>query len=54
VALPFFLAAALTLLNRTYMDPLWHTSQGHTLVIGMLVVMALGALMLKKIVSFRG
>jgi tight adherence protein B len=54
VALPFVLAGALTLLNRTYMDPLWHTSAGHKMLMLMAVMIALGSLMLKKIVSFKG
>jgi Flp pilus assembly protein TadB len=36
------------------MEPLYHTSTGHMLIIGMLVMMAFGSLLLKKIVSFRG
>jgi tight adherence protein B len=54
VALPFVLAGALTLLNRTYMDPLWHTSAGHKMLMLMVVMITLGSLMLKKIVSFKG
>jgi len=54
VALPFVLAAVITLLNRQYMDPLWNTSTGHKLVIGMCICMAFGALVLKRIVAFRG
>jgi tight adherence protein B len=53
VGLPFFVAAMLTLLNREYMSPLWDTSTGHKLVIFMLVMMAVGALILRKIVNFR-
>jgi tight adherence protein B len=54
VGLPFFIAAAITLLNRDYMNPLWHTSTGHRLIFMGLVMMAFGSLILKKIVSFRG
>jgi Flp pilus assembly protein TadB len=36
------------------MSPLYHTSVGNDLVIGGFVMMAIGSLMLKKIVSFRG
>ena len=54
VALPFFIAAAITLLNAEYMDPLYHTSTGHTLIGLMLVMMAFGSLLLKRIVSFKG
>jgi tight adherence protein B len=54
VGLPFFIALAITVLNPTYMDPLYHTSTGHTLIITGLIMIAFGSLILKKIVSFRG
>ncbi|MDX6506677.1 MAG: tight adherence protein, partial [Gaiellaceae bacterium] len=54
IGLPFFIAFALTLLNPTYMDPLYSTSTGHTLIMVGLVMMAIGSLILKKLVSFRG
>jgi tight adherence protein B len=54
VGLPFFVAFAITLLNPSYMDPLYHTSTGHTLIMVGLVMMAFGSLILKKLVSFRG
>ena len=54
VGLPFFIAAALTLLNPSYMAPLYSTSTGHMLIIGGLVMMAFGSLILKKLVSFKG
>jgi tight adherence protein B len=54
VGLPFFVAFALTLLNPSYMHPLYATSTGHTLIIVGLVMMAFGSLILKKLVSFRG
>jgi tight adherence protein B len=54
VGLPFFMAAVVTLMNPTYMSPLWHTSIGQVLVGVGLGMLALGSLMLKKIVSFRG
>jgi tight adherence protein B len=52
--LPFFVLGTSTLLNRQYMDPLYSTSTGHKLMIVGLVMMAVGTLMLRKIVSFRG
>ena len=52
--LPFFLAGFLTLINPSYMAPLFHTSAGHTLCLISVVQMAIGSLMLKKIVSFKG
>jgi tight adherence protein B len=54
VGLPFFMAGLVTLMNPSYMAPLYHTSIGHILIGVMLGMMALGSLMLKKIVSFRG
>jgi tight adherence protein B len=54
VALPFFIAAAITLINPTYMDPLYHTSTGHMLIYIGLAMMAFGSVILKKIVSFKG
>ncbi|HSK14950.1 MAG TPA: type II secretion system F family protein, partial [Gaiellaceae bacterium] len=53
VALPFFLAGILTLMNSEYMSPLWRSSTGHKLLIGMVVMMGLGSLLLRKIVNFR-
>jgi Flp pilus assembly protein TadB len=41
-------------MNPGYMSPLYHTGMGHVMLGGGLVMMALGSLMLKKIVSFRG
>jgi tight adherence protein B len=54
VGLPFFLAAAITLLNPSYMHPLYSTSLGHMMIGLGLTMMAFGSLVLKKIVSFRG
>jgi tight adherence protein B len=54
VALPFFIAAAITIINPTYMYPLYHTQTGHMLIYIGLGAMAFGSLCLKKIVSFKG
>jgi tight adherence protein B len=54
VGLPFFLCGALTLLNPTYMAPLFQTSSGHKMIVVSLVMMGIGSLALKKIVSFKG
>jgi tight adherence protein B len=54
VGIPFFLALAMTVINSTYMRPLYHTKAGHFMLVGGLVMMTLGAAILKKIVSFRG
>jgi tight adherence protein B len=52
--IPFFLLGTITLANRTYMHPLYYTHTGHLLMIIGLVMMGIGSLILKKIVSFRG
>jgi tight adherence protein B len=54
VALPFFIATVITIINPTYMYPLYHTSTGHMLIYIGLGAMAFGSLCLKKIVSFKG
>ncbi len=54
VGLPFFVALALTLLNREYMSPLYTTSTGHKLIAIGIGMMAFGSVVLKKIVSFKG
>ena len=52
--IPFLLLGVLTLLNSEFMDPLYHTPTGHKLLILGLIMMAIGSLFLRKIVSFRG
>ena len=54
VGIPFFMLGTLTLLNREYMAPLYNTSTGHKLMIFGVVMMAIGTVLLRKIVSFRG
>jgi tight adherence protein B len=54
VAIPFFIAGMITLINKSYMDPLFHTHLGHLLLFVGLTMMAIGSLILKKIVSFKG
>ncbi len=53
-AIPFFMLGVLTLMNRKFMEPLYHTSAGHRLMIIGLIMMAVGSLLLRKIVSFKG
>jgi tight adherence protein B len=53
VGLPIGLALVLTLISSEYMAPLWHTSAGHKLLAGMAVMILIGSLILRKIVSFR-
>jgi tight adherence protein B len=52
--LPILLALALTAINPEYMQPLWGTSSGHMMLMIGAVMMVIGALFLKKIVSFKG
>jgi tight adherence protein B len=54
VALPFFIALAITVINPTYMEPLYHSHTGHMLIYTGLAMMAFGSAILKKIVSFKG
>jgi tight adherence protein B len=54
IGLPFFLAGALTLMNPSYMAPLFETSSGHKMILVSLTMMVVGSLLLKKIVSFKG
>jgi Flp pilus assembly protein TadB len=44
----------ITLLSPEYMAPLYHSSTGHKLLVLGLVMISVGSLMLRKIVSFRG
>jgi Flp pilus assembly protein TadB len=52
IGLPAFLAFALTLINHDYMSPLFHTTTGHMLLGTGLLMTAIGALILRKMVSF--
>jgi tight adherence protein B len=52
--LPFFIALAVTVMNPSYMTPLWSTPTGHQLIGVGLGMIAFGSLILKKIVSFKG
>ena len=54
VGIPFFMLGALTLLNAEYMAPLYHTPTGNKLMIVGVVMIGIGSLMLRKIVSFKG
>jgi tight adherence protein B len=54
VGIPFFMLGILTLVNRDYMEPLYHTSTGHKLMLIGVVMMAIGSVMIRRIVSFRG
>jgi tight adherence protein B len=54
IAIPFLLAGGITVINGDFMHPLYHTHVGQMLILLGLGMMAVGSLILKKIVSFRG
>jgi tight adherence protein B len=54
MGLPFFIGLIITVMNPRYMQPLYHTSTGHKLIISGLAMMCFGAVVLRKIVSFKG
>jgi tight adherence protein B len=51
--LPFFVGALISLISPAYMHSLWHSSTGHLMVGVALVMLAVGSVVLKKIVSFK-
>jgi len=53
LAMPFAIAAILTLLNRDYMDPLLSTGTGHWMIAVALVMMGAGYLVLRRMVRPR-
>jgi tight adherence protein B len=54
VALPLGLGLILSVVNRSYMAPLFTTGGGRMMLVAGAVMMGFGALILKKIVSFGG
>jgi tight adherence protein B len=52
--LPFLMALALTVINPTYMAPLYNTPTGQRLIALSLVMIGVGTVILKRIVSFKG
>ena len=54
VALPLVTAGAIALISPSYMRPLFHTTAGHVLTVITIVLMVIGSLFLKKIVSVKG
>jgi tight adherence protein B len=54
IALPFFLALAITVMNPKYMSPLYHTSTGHMLMLVGAVMIGIGSTILKRMVAFAG
>jgi len=54
IGLPFFIGIIITVMNPRYMDPLYHTSTGHKLIITGIAMICFGTVVLRKIVSFKG
>jgi tight adherence protein B len=52
--LPFFVGALISVISPAYMHSLWHSSTGHVMVGAALVMLCIGSVILKKIVSFKG
>jgi len=53
IGLPFFLVLAISVMNSSYIHPLYHTSTGHMLIMIGLVMMGFGSAILNKMVSFK-
>jgi tight adherence protein B len=53
LGMPFALAAILTAINHSYMAPLYTTSAGHILIAIALVMMGVGAIVLRRLVKPR-
>jgi tight adherence protein B len=54
VGLPFAIGAMVSLINGAYMAPLYHSATGQKMLGAGVVMIVIGSLILKKIVSFRG
>ncbi|MGZ8694927.1 MAG: type II secretion system F family protein [Gaiellaceae bacterium] len=54
IALPFFMAAGITVINAGYMRPLYFTSTGHKLIVIGLIMMVFGTVVMRRIVAFKG
>ena len=54
VGIPFFIAGMIDLVDKGYLSPLFNTSLGHIMLFVGMTMMAIGSLILKKIVSFKG
>ena len=54
VALPFVIGGILAAISPAYMAPLLNTRTGHVLIAVMVVLTAIGAFLLKRIVTIKG
>ena len=53
MVMPFAIGLLLTAVNPTYMHPLYHTTAGHILLGIALGMLAVGALIMRKIAAFQ-
>jgi Flp pilus assembly protein TadB len=51
--MPFALAFMISLVDRSYLRPLWATSAGHLMIIIGLISMCFGGIVTRKIVNFK-
>jgi tight adherence protein B len=51
-ALPFVIMGMMTVLNPSYLNPLWDTTIGNVMAIGSAVWMTIGMLIMKKMINF--
>ncbi len=54
VGVPFVMLGLITALNPRYMEPLYHTGTGQKMMAMGVVMISIGTLLLRKIVSFKG
>jgi tight adherence protein B len=53
VAMPFLMGLAIFALNPSYMSVLFTTAIGKIMIVGSLIMMAIGSVIIRKIVSFK-
>jgi len=51
-SLPFVVVGGLTVLNPTYLNPMWDTTLGNIMIIGSGIWMCLGVLVMRKMINF--
>jgi len=54
LAMPFLMGLAIFVLNPAYMSILFTSTAGKVMIAGSLVMMGIGAMIIRKIVSFEG
>jgi tight adherence protein B len=52
-ALPVVLAGAISAISPTYLTPLFHTTAGHAMIVLAVVLLVMGSLVIKKIVTIE-